>query len=66
MLRVVDCIRDGIRLSIPEPTERQRIGDKIKVAFVLLTRIAAMVNGWVCVRMIRASRCSLMAGPIAP
>jgi hypothetical protein len=31
---VVDCVRDGIRLAIPQPTEWQRIGNQIDAAFV--------------------------------
>lgn len=34
MLRVPDCIRDGIRFAVPERTEWQRIGDQIDAAFV--------------------------------
>jgi hypothetical protein len=26
-LRVADCVADGVWLAIPQPTERQRIGD---------------------------------------
>jgi len=29
---VSDCIRDGIRLVIPQPTEWQRIGNQINAA----------------------------------
>jgi hypothetical protein len=29
MLRVSDCVRDGIQLAIPQPTEWQRIGSQI-------------------------------------
>jgi hypothetical protein len=32
MLRVSDCIADRVGFAIPEPTEWQRIGDKIKAA----------------------------------
>jgi hypothetical protein len=34
VFRVSDCVRDGIRLAIPQPTERQRIGDQIDAAFI--------------------------------
>jgi hypothetical protein len=34
MLRVADCIRGGIWFAIPQPTEWQRIGNKINAAFV--------------------------------
>ena len=34
MRRVSDCIRDGIRLAIPQPTEWQRIGNQIGDAFI--------------------------------
>src|ERR1044071_3685085 len=33
MLRI-DCIRDCIRRSVPQPTEWQRIGNQINAAFV--------------------------------
>ena len=32
--RLSDCIRDGIGFAIPQPTERQRIGNQIKAAFI--------------------------------
>jgi len=35
MLGVVDCIGDGFRFAIPQPTEWQRIGNQIDAAFVL-------------------------------
>jgi len=35
MLRVSDCVRDSIRLAIPQPTEWQRIGNQIDAAFIL-------------------------------
>jgi hypothetical protein len=31
---VPDCICDGIRPGVPQPTERQRIGNQIKAAFI--------------------------------
>jgi hypothetical protein len=34
MLRVTDCIRDGIGIAIPQPTEWQRIGNQINAAFI--------------------------------
>jgi hypothetical protein len=34
MLRVSDCVRDRIRLAIPQPTEWQRIGNQIDAAFI--------------------------------
>ena len=34
MHRVSDCIREGVRFAMPQPTEWQRIGDEIKAAFV--------------------------------
>ena len=33
-LRVVDCIIDGVWLAIPQPTEWQRIGNKIGSAMI--------------------------------
>jgi hypothetical protein len=33
-LRVVDCVADRIRFAVPQPTERQRIGNQIKAAFI--------------------------------
>jgi hypothetical protein len=35
MVRVADCIGDGIRLAVPQPTERQRIGNQINTAMIL-------------------------------
>jgi hypothetical protein len=32
--RVARCIRDGIGIAIPEPTEWQRIGNEINAAFI--------------------------------
>jgi len=34
MLRVSDCIRDGIRPGVPKPTEWQRIRDEIDAAMI--------------------------------
>jgi hypothetical protein len=34
-LGIGDRIADSIRLAVPQPTEWQRIGDKVKAAFVL-------------------------------
>jgi len=34
MLGISDCVRDGIRLAIPQPTEWQRIGNEIDTAFI--------------------------------
>ncbi len=33
-LRIADCIADCVCLAIPQATERQRIGNQIKTAFV--------------------------------
>jgi len=33
-LRITDYIRDGFRATIPQPTERQHIGDQINAAFI--------------------------------
>jgi hypothetical protein len=30
MVRVSDCVRDGIWLAVPQPTEWQRIGDQTR------------------------------------
>jgi len=35
VLGVTDCIRDGIGVAIPQPTEWQRIGNQINAAFIL-------------------------------
>jgi hypothetical protein len=35
MLRVTDCIRDGLRPNIPQATEGQHIGDQIDAALIL-------------------------------
>ena len=35
MLRVPDCVRDGIRPGVPEATESQRIRNEIEVALVM-------------------------------
>ena len=35
MLRIADCVRDGIGIAIPEATERQHIGNQIDAALVL-------------------------------
>jgi len=32
--RVADCVRDGIRRAIPQPTKWQRIGDEIEAAMI--------------------------------
>jgi len=32
--RVADCIRDRIRLAVPQPTEGQRIGNYIDAAMI--------------------------------
>ena len=34
VLGISDCIRDGVRFAIPQPTERQRIGDEIDAAMI--------------------------------
>ena len=34
MRRVSDCVRDGIRLAIPQRTEWQRIGNQIDAAMI--------------------------------
>jgi len=34
MLRVSDCIRDGIWLAVPQATKRQRIGNQIDAAMI--------------------------------
>jgi hypothetical protein len=34
MLGVADCICDSIRLTVPEATEWQRIGNQIDAAFI--------------------------------
>jgi hypothetical protein len=34
MLCVSDCIRDGVRLAIPQTTERQHIGNEIDAAMI--------------------------------
>jgi hypothetical protein len=34
MLSVSDCIRDGIGIAIPQPTEWERIGNQINAAFM--------------------------------
>jgi hypothetical protein len=35
MLRVADCIADGVRLAVPQRTEWQRVGNQINAAVVL-------------------------------
>jgi hypothetical protein len=35
MFCVADCVRDGIGIAIPEPTERQRIGNQIDASAIL-------------------------------
>jgi len=35
VLRVPDCIRNGIRPAVPQPTEWQRIGNYIDAAMIL-------------------------------
>ncbi len=34
LLRVADCVRDGLRPGIPQPTERECIGNQIDAAFI--------------------------------
>ena len=34
VLRVIDCVADCVWLSIPQPTEWQRIGNQIDAAFI--------------------------------
>src|SRR5439155_5649377 len=34
MRRVSDCVRDGIRLAIPKPTEWQGIGNQVNAALI--------------------------------
>jgi hypothetical protein len=34
MLRVTDSVCDAIRPAVPQPTERQRIGNQIKAAAI--------------------------------
>ena len=41
MQRVADCVRGGIR-PVPQPTEGQRIGNKIDIAFIFA--LADFVN----------------------
>jgi hypothetical protein len=47
MFRVVDCIGD---FQIPQATERQRIGDQIKAAFIFaradFVNVGGMHSGW--------------------
>jgi hypothetical protein len=31
---VADCIRDGVWLAVPHPTERERVGNQIDAAMV--------------------------------
>jgi len=40
MLRVADCIRDGIGIAVPQPTEWQHIGNEINTAFVVARAIS--------------------------
>jgi len=40
--RVADCVAGRVRLALPQPTERQRIGDQIDTAFIF--RRANFVN----------------------
>jgi hypothetical protein len=32
--RVADCVIDSVRLTVPQPTEWQRIGNQIDAAFI--------------------------------
>ena len=34
VLRVADCVRDGIRAVVPQTTEWQHIGDEINAAMI--------------------------------
>ena len=45
MLRVADCIRDGFRPIVPEPTEWQRIGNQIEAATILARADFVRVDG---------------------
>jgi hypothetical protein len=44
MLVIVDCVADGARVAMPQPTEWQRIGDEIDAAFIFAR--ANFVNVW--------------------
>ena len=44
-LGVVDCARDCIRFRVPQPTERQRIGNQIDAAMIF-ARAAARAELW--------------------
>jgi hypothetical protein len=38
MLHISDCIHDGIRPAVPQPTEGQRIGNQIDAAMIVAVR----------------------------
>jgi hypothetical protein len=42
---VSDCIRDGLRLAIPQPTEWQRIGNQINAAMIFTALGEALASG---------------------
>jgi len=46
MHRVADCIRDGVWLAIPEPTEWQRIGNQIDAAIIFTWADFVNVHRW--------------------
>jgi hypothetical protein len=45
MLRVSDWVADRVRPAILQPTERQRIGDKINTAFIFARADLVNVHG---------------------
>jgi hypothetical protein len=34
MLRVSDCVADRVQVAIPQPTERQNVGNEIDAAMI--------------------------------
>ena len=38
MLRVADCIPNGVSIAIPQPTEWQHVGDEVDAALIFARR----------------------------
>ena len=53
MLRVSDCVGDGVRIAIPQPTEWQRIGNEIEAYLLADLAQVISVNCAEVVRMIQ-------------
>jgi hypothetical protein len=45
MFCVADCIRHGIRPTVPQPTERQHIGNQIDATMIFARSDFVKVNG---------------------